>query len=72
MSINTSLNDRISAFAKAGLQLHSYLEGTLETTTIHGTSWQDRMAQRLELAERKNSWFTKDTLEFSIRQWAEA
>jgi hypothetical protein len=72
MSINTSLNDRISAFAKVGLQLSSYLEGTLETTTIHGTSWQDFIAERLELAERKNSWFTKDTLEFSIRQWVAA
>jgi hypothetical protein len=73
MSINTTLNDRISAFAKVGLQLSSYIEGTLETTTtIEGACWQDRMEQRLELAERKNSWFTKDTLEFSIRQWAEA
>ena len=72
LSINTTLNDRISAFAKAGSQLSSYLKGTLESLTDSGASWQDIIKQRLELAERKNSWFTEDTLHFSVQQWANA
>ncbi len=72
LSINTSLNDRISAFAKAGSLLSSYLEGTLESTTNDEDSWQDRVQQRLELAERKNSWFTEDTLHFALNQWSQA
>lgn len=72
LSINTALNDRISAFAKAGTLLHSFLEGTLTTTTKDGTSWQHVVKQRLELAERKNSWFTQDVLNFALSQWSKA
>jgi hypothetical protein len=71
-SINTSFNDRITAFAKASSLLSSYLEGSLKALTNDGVSWHDRIQQRLELAQRKNSWFTDDTLEFAITQWAEA
>jgi hypothetical protein len=72
LSINTTLNDRISAFAKAGSQLSSYLKGTLESKTSDGASWNDRIQQRLELAGHKNSWFTEETLHFAVNQWAEA
>lgn len=72
MSINTTLNDRISAFAKAGSLLSSYLKGTLESIKDDGESWQDRLQQGLQLAERKNSWFTKETLDFSLLQWSKA
>jgi hypothetical protein len=72
LSINTTLNDRISAFAKAGSLLSSYLERTLKTAEDNGASWQDRLQQRLELAERKNSWFTQETLDFSLLQWSKA
>lgn len=72
LSINTTLNDRITAFAKAGSLLSSFLEGTLESLKDDSNSWQDRLQQGLELAERKNSWFTKETLDFSLLQWSKA
>jgi hypothetical protein len=72
MSINTSLNDRISAFAKAGSHLSSYLEGTLENATGDAAGWLEKIAQRLAAAGRKNTWFTEDNLNFAIAQWADA
>ncbi|WP_303686580.1 acyl-CoA reductase [Nonlabens dokdonensis] len=71
-SINTTLNDRISAFAKAGSQLSSFLEGTLDSKTSNGDNWSDYIQQRLDLAGHKNSWFTEDTLNFALHQWATA
>ncbi|MEN8817081.1 MAG: acyl-CoA reductase [Nonlabens sp.] len=72
LSINTTLNDRICAFAKAGSLLSSFLEGTLESLEDDSSSWQGRIQQGLELAERKNSWFTKETLDFAFLQWSKA
>ncbi|MEO9558450.1 MAG: acyl-CoA reductase, partial [Nonlabens ulvanivorans] len=63
LAINTTLNDRISAFAKAGSLLTSYLkkEPTDATTTIEAAFYN---------AQAKNSWFTDENLNHAFEQWS--
>jgi hypothetical protein len=70
--INTSLNDRVSAFAKAGSILSQYLDFNRGKIDIDPDLWTVTINQTLKLAEQKNSWFTKDNLLFAMEQWSEA
>ncbi|MBF4985332.1 acyl-CoA reductase [Nonlabens mediterrranea] len=65
LAINTTLNDRISAFAKAGSLLSSYLkkEPTEATAAIESAFYR---------AQAKNSWFTDENLIHSFEQWSQA
>lgn len=65
LAINTTLKDRISAFAKAGKLLSSYLkkEPTDSTTTIEAAFYR---------AQSKNSWFTDENLNHALEQWSQA
>ncbi len=65
LAINTTLNDRISAFAKAGKLLSSYLkkESTESTTVIEAAFYR---------AQSKNSWFTDENLNYALDQWSQA
>ncbi|WP_157111450.1 acyl-CoA reductase [Nonlabens spongiae] len=70
ISINSTLNGRISAFAKAGSLLTSYLNGKLgESQEAH---WEERIDTALQTAEAKNPWFTQENLEYCLQQWSEA
>ncbi|BAO56498.1 acyl-CoA reductase [Nonlabens marinus] len=70
--INTSLNDRVSAFAKAGSILSQYLDSNHSAIDIDKDLWTVTINQTLLLAEQKNSWFTKDNLLYALQQWSEA
>jgi len=70
--INTSLNDRISAFAKAGTILAAYLDSNRSELDINKDLWTVTINQAMLLAEQKNSWFTKDNLLFALEQWSQA
>ncbi|PQJ32911.1 acyl-CoA reductase [Nonlabens arenilitoris] len=63
LAINTTLNDRISAFAKAGSLLNSFLkqEPTTATAAIEAAFYK---------AQSKNSWFTDENLNHAFEQWA--
>ncbi|MGJ8685527.1 MAG: acyl-CoA reductase [Nonlabens sp.] len=65
LAINTTLNDRISAFAKAGKLLSSYLkkEQTDANTIIEAAFYR---------AQSKNSWFTDENLNHALEQWSQA
>ncbi|WP_105982483.1 acyl-CoA reductase [Nonlabens agnitus] len=70
--INTSLNDRVSAFAKAGKILSQYLASDHSAIDIDEDLWAITINQTLTLAEQKNSWFTRDNLLFALEQWSQA
>ncbi|WP_228547194.1 acyl-CoA reductase [Nonlabens antarcticus] len=70
--INTSLNDRVSAFAKAGSILAQYLQSSGSDIDINKDLWTVTINQTLLLAEQKNSWFTRDNLLFALEQWSQA
>ncbi|WP_124980418.1 acyl-CoA reductase [Nonlabens xiamenensis] len=72
LSINSSLNDRISAFAKAGSLLSLYLEGQLGNAENKNAKWQDVISKKLLEAEAKNNWFTPDNLRHALEQWSAA
>lgn len=67
-AINSTLNDRINAFAKAGSQLSEYLkkDDSLPKTVV------DKIDHALHLAKIKNSWFDSDNLLHAIKQWSQA
>ncbi|ARN70949.1 acyl-CoA reductase [Nonlabens tegetincola] len=70
LAINTTLNDRISAFAKAGQLLSSFLQP--DSNHESSNSWNQRIEESLQQAERKNSWFTRENLIHAITQWSQA
>ncbi|SCY10236.1 Acyl-CoA reductase (LuxC) [Nonlabens sp. Hel1_33_55] len=70
--INTSLNDRVSAFAKAGNILSQYLTTDHSKIDINENLWDITIKQTLTLAEQKNSWFTRDNLLYALEQWSKA
>ncbi len=70
--INTSLNDRINAFANAGRILSTYLEAREKADKSVNSSWSATIDQALKLAEQKNSWFTLDNLLFALKEWSAA
>lgn len=65
LAINTTLKDRIYAFAKAGTLLSSYLkkEATAATSTIETAFFK---------AQSKNTWFTDENLNHALEQWSQA
>lgn len=67
-AINSTLNDRISAFAKAGLQLSHYLK----KDTSLPSNVVEQIDAALHLAKIKNSWFDEENLNFAITQWSQA
>jgi len=68
MSINSSLNDRISAFAKAGKTLAQYLDN--KDGDHEADSWNHKIATALEIAGYKNPWFTQENLNYCLQQWS--
>lgn len=70
--INTSLKDRISAFAKAGSLVSQYLDSNKSELDINKGLWTVTINQTLLLAEQKNPWFTKDNLLYALDQWSQA
>jgi len=70
--INTSLNDRVSAFAKAGSLLATYLTSDHSKIDIDKDLWNVTINQTVLLAEQKNPWFTLDNLLYALDQWAQA
>lgn len=70
ISINSTLNGRISAFAKAGSLLTSYLNGKLGENKE--SDWKEKIDIALQTAEAKNPWFTQENLEYCLQQWSEA
>mgnify|MGYP001054305170 CR=1 FL=1 len=65
LAINTTLKDRIYAFAKAGSLLSSYLHKELTDSTA-------LIEAALHKAQAKNSWFTDDNLYHAMEQWSQA
>lgn len=70
ISKNSTLNDRISAFAKAGSVLSSYLSNNTESA--EAANWFSVIDEALYKAESKNSWFTQDNLRFALQDWSQA
>ncbi len=70
--INTSLKDRIDAFAQVGQILSQYLVNQQPEIQIEKGLWDVTIDQTLLLAEQKNSWFTRDNLMHAISQWSKA
>lgn len=69
ISKNSTLNDRISAFAKAGSVLSSYLSSDDQSSY---KNWFPILDEALYKAETKNSWFTQDNLQFALKEWSNA
>lgn len=72
LAINTTLNDRVSAFAKANSILSHYLNKTLKQATSDTIDWQARIDKAWHQAQIKNSWFTDDNLLFALTEWSQA
>jgi hypothetical protein len=70
LAINSTLNNRLHAFAKAGTLLANYLANSNEVATGAGLDWNSRIATALQKAEQSNSWFTVDNLHYCIHQWS--
>ena len=70
LAINSTLNNRLHAFAKAGTLLANYLESKNEVATNSTLNWNERIAEALQKAEQSNSWFTEDNLHYCIQQWS--
>jgi hypothetical protein len=68
--MNSTLNDRIVAFAKAGIVLTSYLKNKAGKAT--DDLWYPKIDEALYRAESKNSWFTPDNLSFALSEWSHA
>ncbi|AZQ44483.1 acyl-CoA reductase [Nonlabens ponticola] len=66
--INTSLNDRIQAFAHAGTVLSDYLKSDDHQDQSHAQLIEDALIS----AQQNNSWFTRDNLVFALHEWSEA
>lgn len=71
-AINSTLNNRLHAFAKAGSRLAHYLEQTAAHGTYEAYSWDETINKALLKAEALNSWFTKENLHYCITQWSQA
>ncbi len=68
--INSSLNERVYAFAKAGTLLSAYLEKSSGTAQL---SSEDVVIETaIQRAETHNSWFTHEQTRHALAQWAVA
>lgn len=67
-AINSTLNDRISAFAKAGSQLSHYLkqDGSLPKSVV------EQIDAALHLTRIKNSWFDTENIHHAVAQCSQA
>lgn len=65
-AINTSLKDRISAFAKASQLLDAYLN----TSTDMDLEVNEFIASSIHLAQVKNPWFDRDNITYALKGWA--
>lgn len=68
--INSSLNERVSAFAKAGKTIASYLSQKATGEPLDPV--HKLISSTLKQAEASNTWFTQQELHFALSQWAEA
>ncbi|MGB3591389.1 MAG: acyl-CoA reductase [Nonlabens sp.] len=69
IAINSSLNDRVSAFAKAGQLLQQYLDSQ-SGDHQDKSDWTTRIEDAVHQAERLNSWFTESNLRHALEQWS--
>lgn len=67
-AINSTLKDRIFAFAKAGSQLSQYLHQDSSLSS----NLTEKIQQALHLASIRNTWFDADHLTYALQQWSQA
>lgn len=65
LTINTTLNDRLHALAKAGSELTQYINKQSNPAS-------HAIDQAVQLARLKNPWFTLDNIIYALDQWASA
>lgn len=70
LAIDSSINNRLHAFAKAGSLLSQFLQTKNGAPTGIPAIWYEQIEADLVRAERINSWFTQDNLLFCLGQWA--
>ena len=72
--LSMHLQERINAFIVLGRFLKQFSsEESLPISTIPGNKeYFEEMLQLIETAHHHNGWFTKDNVEFAIKNWSEA
>lgn len=65
----TPVDTWVSAFAKAGKALSSYLKGRQSNAEL--TASDRLIAERLQKAQILNPWFTETDLHFCLKNWSE-
>ncbi|WP_334058234.1 acyl-CoA reductase [Polaribacter sp. P097] len=70
----TSIQNRITAFAKLGDFLSQFSPNKIEKkqNIEHNDLFFDGFQHQIKLAQENNSWFTKDNILFALQSWAEA
>jgi hypothetical protein len=70
----SSIQNRIDAFAALGNFLSQFSSNKIEKkeTVLHNELFYDGFIHQIKLAEQYNSWFTKESILFSIENWAHA
>ena len=70
----SSIKNRINAFAALGNFLNQFNSTKIEknTSVLFNDVFFDGFIHQIKLAEEQNSWFTKNELLFSIKNWAKA
>ena len=69
-----SIQNRITAFAKLGDFLSQFTINDIKKTDHieHNEIFFDGFLHQIKLAEQYNSWFTKESILFSLENWAHA
>jgi len=70
----SSIQNRIDAFAALGNFLSQFSSNKIEKkeTVLHNELFYDGFIHQIKLAEQYNSWFTKESIVFSLENWAHA
>ena len=70
----SSIQNRIDAFAALGNFLSQFSSNKIEKkeTVLHNELFYDGFIHQIKLAEQYNSWFTKESILFSLENWAHA
>jgi hypothetical protein len=70
----TSIQNRITAFAKLGDFLSQFSSDKIEKkpNIEHNDLFFDGFQHQIKLAQENNSWFTKDNILFALQSWSKA